>query len=755
MNNIELLAPAGDKEALRVAINNGANAVYLGLQNFNARIRADNFTEQNIASIVEYAHLHGVKVYMTVNTLVNNSEVPSLIDTVKSAVLAGVDAYLVQDFGVAKILKTCFPGINLHASTQMGVHNLYGAKMAERLGITRVVLSREVKIQDIIDIRKNTNLEIEYFVQGALCVAFSGNCYMSAFNSGDSGNRGMCKQLCRMRYTADDQSHYYLSPSDLCLIDNLRSLIDAGVTSFKIEGRLRRPGYVGQAVQSYRRCLDHIIHNQPFDRDAEVYSLRKVFSRGDFNYNAYLTPGVPDKIINYNTQNHLGIPIGKVCSVTPFKDLSKVVIQSSQELHTGDGLKMVDNGTQIVSLGVGNVDNLGNNQYAIYTKHKLKPGYSVYLILDAQAEQVNIDRVTPIPLQFHVVARAGCPLSCTVTAQSTTIQFVTQNVLEAPRTAPTTKDEIIQQFSKLGDTDFVATEITVDTDNVFIPKSILNNARREAVANLTNEILKQAFPTAYVQQNAIDDILNTVHKANETKQRQCIIILDENNDIQPQSISDILCLEPTVYDEKIVKNWVKTHKNHKIALFLPIVANYLDLKILDKIIYDNPELTLVANNIYALEYIYKDRKVIAGTGLNVFNNFSRDYLLQLGVQSCVISVEQSLDKIIVDSNDYVYSLGLFPLMTLCHCPHKAVRTSTCKDCQYKNFSYTNEQGASYPIRRYKISQCYFELLNPQPIFNMQHHAYNAYIDTRGLNITHLNNINLPNSILGKSKSSVK
>ncbi|MBO4412705.1 MAG: U32 family peptidase, partial [Clostridia bacterium] len=184
MNNIELLAPAGSPSALKVAIQNGCDAVYLGLQDFNARISADNFNTENIREYIKYAHSHGVKVFLTVNTLVSNEEMPKLLQMVKSAVEAKVDAYLVQDFGVALALKNCFPNICLHASTQLGVHNLYGAKMAEQIGFKRVVLSREAKLKDIIEIKQNTNLEIEYFVQGALCIAFSGNCYFSGMMQG-------------------------------------------------------------------------------------------------------------------------------------------------------------------------------------------------------------------------------------------------------------------------------------------------------------------------------------------------------------------------------------------------------------------------------------------------------------------------------------------------------------------------------------------------------------------------------------------
>ena len=198
-NNLELLAPVGSMDNLKVAVSSGADAVYLGMQNFNARDKADNFTAENIKEVVDYCHLHNVKVYLTVNTIIKDNEINMLVDTIKSAVEANVDAYIVQDLGVATLLKNTFVNINLHASTQMGVHNLKGAKLIEEFGFSRVVLSRETTLEDIKQIAQNTKLEIEYFVQGALCVAFSGNCYLSSILHGQSGNRGKCLQLCRLK----------------------------------------------------------------------------------------------------------------------------------------------------------------------------------------------------------------------------------------------------------------------------------------------------------------------------------------------------------------------------------------------------------------------------------------------------------------------------------------------------------------------------------------------------------------------------
>lgn len=258
----ELLAPAGDAESFYAAVNSGADAVYLGLSDFNARRKAENFTTENIRDYIKYAHFFGVKVYVALNTLVFNDEFENFIELARAAVEAKADAFIVQDLGVARVLKKCFPNMPLHASTQAGIHNAEGAKIAEILGFSRVVLSRETKLEDIKEIKRQTNLETEFFVQGALCVCFSGNCYLSARECGASGNRGLCRQLCRLSYEAEMNGKkyegYFLSARDLCLFTALSDLAAAGVTSFKIEGRMRRAGYVAQATALYAEALERL-----------------------------------------------------------------------------------------------------------------------------------------------------------------------------------------------------------------------------------------------------------------------------------------------------------------------------------------------------------------------------------------------------------------------------------------------------------------------------------------------------------------
>ena len=256
---LEVLAPVGNIPSLKAAICAGADAVYLGLDLFNARIKANNFNKDNISTWVDYCHLFGVKVYLTFNTNIKQSERDIFASYVDIAAKAGVDAFIVTDLGCLDILKRY--DIPLHGSTQIGVHNLAGAKVLEDLGFTRVVLARETLSSDIAEIRKNTKLEIEHFVHGALCVCFSGACLMSSMMSGDSGNRGRCNQPCRLKYSSSFSSKesYLLSPKDQCLIDKVKELSGLGVDSLKIEGRLKQPHYVGEVVSEYSKAVEYLL----------------------------------------------------------------------------------------------------------------------------------------------------------------------------------------------------------------------------------------------------------------------------------------------------------------------------------------------------------------------------------------------------------------------------------------------------------------------------------------------------------------
>lgn len=715
---LELLAPAGDMEALNVAVASGADAVYLGLGSFNARMKANNFDEKNIAEAVAYAHFYGVKIYVTVNTVVQNEEIEELIRLVRIAVNAGADAFLVQDLGVARVLLQCFDGITLHASTQMGVHNLYGAKVAEKIGIKRVVLSRETKLEDIKAIKDNTSLEIEYFVQGALCTAFSGNCYLSALEQGASGNRGLCKQLCRLPYRAELAGErydgYLLSARDLCLYPRLKELAEAGVTSFKIEGRLRRNGYVACAVQAYRKALDDVARgiNPTLTKDIED-DLKTAFGRGEYLKNAYLEDGTPS-VVEKRFNNHAGIKIGCVKSVKPFKEgLFETTIACKHSLNRGDGLKFFDNEKEVASLGVGDATPKGNGAYSFVTRTRLKAGWQVNLILDAEKEATLLSKKRCVPITVNVVANVGTPLEIEAIYasedESIFVKKASEEALQAPKTAPTTKEEISVQCAKTADSGFVVESVSVSTDGVFIAKSVLNALRRDVLAELKERIISANTPkTAKFNEQAADKCVKLIGSCKICEVKKLKVLGRTSRIVERE---DRLVLRPSVYGVEEIRRTLELFDldEERVALELPVIANGKDLRVIEKILGELKGIrVLLSENIYGFYFADKGYEIVAGEGHNIANAFAALQAKELGASGFVPSLEYPNMRDNGEIERFEINERL-PLMTLAHCPYKAIFGNDCKHCSYKPSLTISREKHYYDVRRVRVGQCYFGL----------------------------------------------
>lgn len=338
-NNIELLSPAGDLECVIAAVQNGADAVYVGASSFSARANADNFSLDELKKVIDYAHIRNVKVHLALNTLIKNNEFSDAISIAEKAYEYGIDAIIVQDLGLASTLISSFPKLPIHASTQMTIHNIRGVKALERMGIKRVVLARELSISEIEYICRNSNIEIETFVHGALCISYSGQCLFSSMIGGRSANRGKCAQACRLPYQLlqNDKvidNGYLLSPRDLCGLDFLPALIEAGVKSFKIEGRLKSPEYVATVTRIYRKYIDLYFSSNPYEiNEKDRKDLLQVFNRGNFS------AGHLDKEPNLNLvfkekQNNMGIYIGNVANYNNKK--GHVTLNLNDKIAIGD-----------------------------------------------------------------------------------------------------------------------------------------------------------------------------------------------------------------------------------------------------------------------------------------------------------------------------------------------------------------------------------------------------------------------------------
>ena len=457
---MEILAPAGNKENLISAINGGANAVYLGLTDFSARKSADNFTLEDLKFSISYAKTFGVKVYLTVNTLIKNKELNEFFNTVIKAYNLGVDAFILQDIFLGKYLKNLIPDICLHLSTQAGVCNVYGAKLAKDYGFSRVILARETKIADVKEIAKI--IETEVFVQGALCTCLSGHCYFSSFIGGNSGNRGYCKQPCRKKYSYLNKfgnkltDGYSLSLADLNLSGKLFELKEAGVKSLKIEGRMRSREYVYFASKYYSELLQGIN-----DKNSEV-SLYKTFNRGD--YTLGLTFLQDKNFISSDIQGHKGYFLSKISKISK----NQLFLEKNINLTKGDSYKILRKGKEIGNALCVNK----NNNLIILFKGQVKVGDDLYitkdLSLSSQIKNKKLDIIISISLKI------GEKLKLSANG----IEVFSETPIEMAKSQPITREEIIKNLQK---TNIFPYNPIVKFDNfdenAFIVKSQLNALR--------------------------------------------------------------------------------------------------------------------------------------------------------------------------------------------------------------------------------------------------------------------------------------
>ena len=505
---VELLAPAGSKEALTAAVEAGANAVYLAGSQFGARAYASNFDADGLREAVRYAHLRGTAIHVTVNTIVDEEELPALAEYLRFLYEIGADAVLVQDLGVAKLAGKLVPALPLHASTQMTVHNLEGVRALEELGFSRVVLSRELSLKEIRYICAHAKAEIETFMHGALCVCYSGQCLMSSLIGGRSGNRGRCAQPCRLPYALVDEGgrnlldgkagEYLLSPRDMNTIDVLPELISAGVRSLKIEGRMKRPEYVATVVDTYRQAIDRYERNGSYRVTEEQHRrLAQIFNR-DFT-TAYLE-GTPGKdMMSDRRPNNRGLLIGRVTAYD--REKKRVTVRLSEELSIGD---QVDFWVKVGGRVTAHIDALSDGKgsslsggmpkqevcftvpSAVRVHDRVFKVYDAKLMAHAKSFFQSGAPVRRIPVTAFVKAELGRPMRIELTdAEGNCAAAETDFIAEKARKQPLTRETIQKQLNRMGTTIFSLEQLSVELgENIMVPVSEINEARRKAVSAL-------------------------------------------------------------------------------------------------------------------------------------------------------------------------------------------------------------------------------------------------------------------------------
>lgn len=672
IKKIELLSPVGDERGLKAAVNSGANGVYFGAKSFNAReYAAENFDDKTIENAIKFAKLRNVKVYITVNTLVYNDEIDKAILLIKNIYDMGADAIIVQDLGIIDIVRNNL-NIPMHASTQMSCNNTYSVKLLEKLGIERVVLARETSIENIKEIRKNTNIELETFIHGALCVSFSGQCAYSYLHGGRSANRGACAQACRMEYSGG-KTDYPLSAKDLMTIDIIPNLIESGINSFKIEGRAKRSEYVAITTSIYRKAIDFALQNKNIETEKYKESLIKIFNRGGFSEGYYYNS--KDIFENYKP-NHNGEFIGKI---TDYKK-NKIYIKADKELNVYDGLSFGESGKigmQISDLYKDNIrvkNGKGNLSFSAVLKN-INVGDKVYRTTDkSQMDEANIiiesDNFKHL-LNLNCIIDYDKKIKFKINSnynEKLNLEYISDYLVEEAKNSETKKSDIIKALSKTGGTvfKFENINIIINFEKPFIPVKVLNEARR-SIINSLEKILIQNRKIDY-DKNIKNIFKEKIEYPNTNL--KVAIISDINHKVKDY---DKIILFPKIYDTNIKKFF---NEGLIDGIILPHITFDKDIELIKNIV--SKDMIVICNNLGQIEALLGECIIWAGIGMNTINNNTVNFLYKLGV-SIVISSIEARKKL---KNTISIKRGFIPAMNFAFCP-KSIAIG-CDKCKEKN-----------------------------------------------------------------------
>lgn len=502
MAQVEVLAPAGSMESFRAAVNAGADAVYIGGNLFGARAYADNFDEEQLKEALDIAHIHGRKLYLTVNTLLKNNELyGQLYDFLAPVYENGLDAVIVQDFGVFCFVKEYFPKLDIHASTQMTINGAGGAELLKQMGASRVVTSRELSLEEIRDIYERTGMEIESFVHGALCYSYSGQCLLSSVIGGRSGNRGRCAQPCRLLYMALDENNgvvgkkdrHILSPKDICTLEILPDIIEAGVYSLKIEGRMKNPLYTAGVVSVYRKYVDlyERVGKQAYRvEEQDIRDLMDLYNRGNFT-KGYYTMHNGFEMMCMDRANHQGVCAFRVAECRK----GEMQVLAVNDLFPQDVVEIAPD-----FMWTGKTAHKKGEKFTIRLPRHLtvNRGDVFYRVknnaLNSRIEENYIKKNIKRDVEIYGTFTVGQPCRAGIRCGDVSYEIV-GNVVEAAKSSPVTTEQLIKQLSKMGNTEFTVKQAHITADDaVFVSVQELNEMRRTLAAGLTKRFAARRKP---------------------------------------------------------------------------------------------------------------------------------------------------------------------------------------------------------------------------------------------------------------------
>lgn len=699
MKKYELLSPAGDMASLIAAVKAGADAVYLGGEEFSARKKAKNFSKEELKTAILYCHMRMVKVYVAINTILTDEEVFMAFSYVKFLREIGVDGLIVQDIGLAKVLRDNFTGLELHASTQMSINSYSGAKMLKEMGFQRVVVARECPLSEIEKI-KSLGIEVEGFIHGALCISYSGQCLMSSMIGGRSGNRGECAQPCRKRYEILDanknkinaKGEYVLSPRDLASFNTIKEMIDAGVYSLKIEGRMKRPEYVYQVTKTYREILEGHFNKEDVEKTRALFNRK--FTKG-IGHNER-----GEDFISYDRPSNRGVVVGEVLK----KSKDGYILKFYEDIVKGDELEFSLKNTETFKI-LSPIECEKDKTVEFITtrdlklKSEIRRLNSVELIksINEEINSKNLNREVSIKAEFFKGKRPKLIFN----SMGITAEVEGDFELEEPKTHAVSEERIRESLSKLGDTDFYLKEINIECDEIFIPISKLNELRRIGIEKLKWEILK----------TDVEDAKNLHVEFKKRDKAEPFIALEVGDlkylkDVDLNKVGRIY-----LKDRAIDENYLSALKDFKGEVFVSLNNIYYteeEEKILQKI-KAMGIINVEVNNWGQLQS-FKDFNLHLGHELNLFNSYAGDFALKVG-KSFSISEETTLDQIEKISENIGGNIertiyGHVKVMTMEHNPLDLTETKDRTGVYFLKDS----TGAAFPFIKGSTTDIYTDRL---------------------------------------------
>ena len=726
MNEIELLAPVGSFDALKAAVQNGANAVYLGGKDFSARASANNFDREELIEAVKYAHIRDVRVFVTTNTLIKQDEIEDFVEYAKFLYDIDVDALIMQDIGVAMLIHDLLPDFELHASTQMVAHSLEDVQYLESIGFKRVVLARELTVDEIKYICDNTNVDIEIFVHGALCVCYSGGCLMSSMIGNRSGNRGRCAQPCRQKYTMIDIStgeeihsngEYLLSTKDLNTIEDVDKIIETGVLSLKIEGRMKKPEYVATVINSYRNAIDEYQATKKVNISTETMEdLYTIFNR---KFTKGLILGeVGEDVMNSNVPNNQGLYVGKVVDYN--KKAKRLKIKLEGTLKKGDGINLgggtigrIIKGKEIAQIGYKGetieLDFIGEarkNQPVFKTS-------DTNLIDKAQKTYTQDKEFAKSLIDAEITIKLGeYPELKLIDKNNNSVTVKGDKLVEKALKVALGEEKIETQIKKLGNTPYELEDLKINLDEgVSMPISLINQMRREAIELLDEAripVKGRAYkdskikysPKKYAKDTNSNSKIRV--KINNIEALKSII----NLDIDMIYYEDVATLEQAMA--------MATANNKKLIYSAPRIVRNKEYKRLEKsneYCKENVQISALGQVKY-----YKENSENVSFDvdyyLNPFNSETINHYKKEGATTVCISQELNIHEIkettkYTDMEIETVAYGYIPMMLSEYCPMGVVarsckkdkRCATCKESKYVLRDFKGEE--------YRISQDLF------------------------------------------------